>query len=99
MKMEAVCSSETSVDSQRTTRRYIPEDGTLQNYRYKDATFHQLNLTQENNCAEKWNKQTELRVSEGNRQWLTNYTNIMSAAISVTFKRQAVTTPAISFKD
>jgi hypothetical protein len=28
--MEAVCSSETSVDSQRTTGRYIPEDGTLQ---------------------------------------------------------------------
>jgi hypothetical protein len=28
--MEAVISSETSVDTQRTTRRYIPEDGTLQ---------------------------------------------------------------------
>jgi hypothetical protein len=27
--MEAICSSETSVDSQRTTRRYIAEDGTL----------------------------------------------------------------------
>jgi hypothetical protein len=27
--MEAICSSETSVDTQRTTRRYIPEDGTL----------------------------------------------------------------------
>jgi hypothetical protein len=29
--MEAIYSSETSVDTQRTTRRYIPEDGTLQN--------------------------------------------------------------------
>jgi hypothetical protein len=29
LKMEAKCSSETSVDTQRTTRRYIPEDGTL----------------------------------------------------------------------
>jgi hypothetical protein len=29
MKMEATCSSETSVDFQRTTWRYIPEDGTL----------------------------------------------------------------------
>jgi hypothetical protein len=29
LKMEAICSSETSVDTQRTTRRYIPEDGTL----------------------------------------------------------------------
>jgi hypothetical protein len=25
MKMEAICSSETSVDTQRTTRLYIPE--------------------------------------------------------------------------
>jgi hypothetical protein len=31
LKMEAICSSETSVDSQQTTRRYIPEDGTLHN--------------------------------------------------------------------
>jgi hypothetical protein len=29
LKMEAICSSETSVDTQWTTRRYIPEDGTL----------------------------------------------------------------------
>jgi hypothetical protein len=27
--MEAICSSETSVNSQRTARRYIPEDGTI----------------------------------------------------------------------
>jgi hypothetical protein len=35
LKMEAICSSETSVDSQRTARRYtrIPEDGTLHNHR------------------------------------------------------------------
>jgi hypothetical protein len=30
LKMEAICSSETSVDIQRTTQRYIPEDSTLQ---------------------------------------------------------------------
>jgi hypothetical protein len=29
LKMEAICSSETSVDFQRATRRYIPEDRTL----------------------------------------------------------------------
>jgi hypothetical protein len=29
LKMEAICSSETSVDTQRTIRRYIPEDVTL----------------------------------------------------------------------
>jgi hypothetical protein len=32
LKMEAACSSETSVDIQRTTRRYIPEDRTLLNH-------------------------------------------------------------------
>jgi hypothetical protein len=31
--MEAICSSETSVDSQRTGRRHIPKDGTLLNDR------------------------------------------------------------------
>jgi hypothetical protein len=30
LKMEAICSSETSVDTRRTTRHYIPEDCTLQ---------------------------------------------------------------------
>jgi hypothetical protein len=29
LKMEAICSSETSVDFQQTIRRYSPEDGTL----------------------------------------------------------------------
>jgi hypothetical protein len=29
LNMEAICSSETSVDTERTKRRYIPEDGTL----------------------------------------------------------------------
>jgi hypothetical protein len=29
LKMEAICSSETSLDTQLTTRRYIPEDCTL----------------------------------------------------------------------
>jgi hypothetical protein len=33
LKMEATCSSETSVDLQWTTRRYIPEDRTLYNHR------------------------------------------------------------------
>jgi hypothetical protein len=30
LKMEVICSSETSVDFQQTTRHYIPEDRTLQ---------------------------------------------------------------------
>jgi hypothetical protein len=32
--MEGICSSETSIDFQRTTWRYIPEDRTLPNHRY-----------------------------------------------------------------
>jgi hypothetical protein len=35
LKMEAIYSSETPVDTQRTTRRYIPEDGTLHKHRGK----------------------------------------------------------------
>jgi hypothetical protein len=31
--MEALCSSETPVATQRTTRRHIPEDDTLHNHR------------------------------------------------------------------
>jgi hypothetical protein len=33
LKMEGICSSETSVDAQRTTWRYIPEVDTLHNIR------------------------------------------------------------------
>jgi hypothetical protein len=38
--MEAICSSETSVDTQQTTRRYIPEDGTLHNHRCENLKFY-----------------------------------------------------------
>jgi hypothetical protein len=33
LKMEAICSSETPVVTQQTTRRYIPKDDTLHNHR------------------------------------------------------------------
>jgi hypothetical protein len=32
LKVEVICSSEMSVDTQQTARRYIPEDGTLYNH-------------------------------------------------------------------
>jgi hypothetical protein len=38
LKMEAKCSSETSVETQRTTRRHIPEDDALQ-YRSYSGSF------------------------------------------------------------
>jgi hypothetical protein len=39
LKMEAIYSSEASVNFQRTTRRYIPENVTLHNNRYENLTF------------------------------------------------------------
>jgi hypothetical protein len=33
LKMEAICSSEASVDFQQATRRYIPQERILQNHR------------------------------------------------------------------
>jgi hypothetical protein len=33
LEMEAICSSETSVDFQRATLRYIPEDSALHSHR------------------------------------------------------------------
>jgi hypothetical protein len=34
--MEAICSSETSVDLQRTERRYIPGNSILHNHRFEN---------------------------------------------------------------
>jgi hypothetical protein len=47
LKMEAICSSETSVVTQQTTRRHIPEGDTLHNHRcenLKSYIFQQVNL-------------------------------------------------------
>jgi hypothetical protein len=42
--MEAICSSETSVETQRTTRRHIPEDDTLHNHRCENLKSYKLFL-------------------------------------------------------
>jgi hypothetical protein len=42
LKMEAICSSETSVNTQRTTRRYIPEDDTLHDHRCGNLKSYNL---------------------------------------------------------
>jgi hypothetical protein len=45
LKMEEICSAETPVDTQRTTRRYIPEDGTLQkNNRLNEFLVSSVNI-------------------------------------------------------
>jgi hypothetical protein len=45
MKMEATCSSETSVDFQRTTRRYIPEERTFLYLRISHDCQNKLNIS------------------------------------------------------
>jgi hypothetical protein len=69
LKMEAVCSSETSVETERTTRRHIPEDDTLQycnmfNLKTNDeqqlvhAHNKMLHLaSRASNCLRKWDEQ------------------------------------------
>jgi hypothetical protein len=44
MKMEAMCSSETSVDFQRAIRRYIPKDRTLHNHRCENLKSYIVGL-------------------------------------------------------
>jgi hypothetical protein len=50
LKMEAICSTETSVDIQRTTRRYIPEDSTLYNHRCENLKSYILVLSSKVKC-------------------------------------------------
>jgi hypothetical protein len=45
LKMEALCSSETLVDFQRTTQRYIPEDSTLQYFSLPKTSFKTCNCS------------------------------------------------------
>jgi hypothetical protein len=52
--MEAICSSETSVGIQRTTRRYIPEDDILQigDFLYMDLQKTETMLDKEDKSLE-----------------------------------------------
>jgi hypothetical protein len=44
LKMEAICSSETSVEIQQTTRRHIPEDDTLHNHRCENLKSYLISV-------------------------------------------------------
>jgi hypothetical protein len=58
LKMEAICSSETSVNTQRVTLRSIPEDGTLPNHRCE-------NLKSYNVCKRFSQVQYTLHIKQG----------------------------------
>jgi hypothetical protein len=45
LKMEGQCSSETTVDLQRTIRREIPDERTLHNHRYENLKSYTASLT------------------------------------------------------
>jgi hypothetical protein len=42
LKMEAICSSETSVETGRTARRHNPEDDTLHNHRGENLKSYKV---------------------------------------------------------
>jgi hypothetical protein len=46
--MEAICSSETSVNIRRTTRRFIPKDSTVYNHRCENLKSYK---TTDQYCA------------------------------------------------
>jgi hypothetical protein len=50
-RSEELCSSETSVDSQRTTCRYLPEDGTLHTHRCENLKSYIQKATPSNHCG------------------------------------------------
>jgi hypothetical protein len=56
LKMEAICSSETSVDTQRTTRRHIPNFKELVLYTFLRRTLFSLNPDGAIHCAYNYKK-------------------------------------------
>jgi hypothetical protein len=62
--MEATCSSETSADFRRTTRRYIPEDRTCYNHGYENLKSYKGGEEEE----EEKKKKKRRRIREGGRR-------------------------------
>jgi hypothetical protein len=52
--MEAICFSETSVDTQRTTQRHVPENGTLPKYRCENMNSYKLCQFVRNETVANW---------------------------------------------
>jgi hypothetical protein len=73
LKMEAIRSSETSGTTQRTTRRHIPEEDTLQNHRCENLKSYMLlgwsyafNIHGLENIGNGWNTKTSRSRSSKN---------------------------------
>jgi hypothetical protein len=62
LKMEKICSSETSVDFQRTTRRCVPEYSILRNNRCDNLKSYIIKIVCE---IEKWMEQAQDSVIGG----------------------------------
>jgi hypothetical protein len=68
--MEAKCSSEKSVDTQRTTRRYIPEDGTQLVACFMVISLHSLGESEE------FTKRSEESVIQWGREHTDPWTQV-----------------------
>jgi hypothetical protein len=60
LNIEATCYSETSVDFQRTTRRYIPEERTLRNHSCENLKSYTWILFSGMWCHAVWKKLTDV---------------------------------------
>jgi hypothetical protein len=63
--MEAIYFSDTSVDTQWITRRYISEDGTLHNHRCENLKFDKKHFTQYSTLAMKAGANLQRLESQG----------------------------------
>jgi hypothetical protein len=90
--MEARCFSEMSVDFQRTTECYIPEDRTLNNHSYENVRSYMYGLWHKAFClfqAEIWNlvaflvSSTQLQNRTDAQIKEQNFINLIKTASSI----------------
>jgi hypothetical protein len=101
LKMERIFSSETSVDFQRTTRRYIPEDSTLQNHPCENLKSYTIltvvrrepvTMTESNYLYIGYKYSNVTPVSKLTLFWLYDHNSLLSGGkifLSVTMSRPA----------
>jgi hypothetical protein len=96
--MEAICSSETSVDSQRTTWRYIQEYGTLHNHRcenlkpytaffllgglFIDAVLSRL-YTADDNMINGYGAVGERKIGKGSQSMMRKSTQVPHCSLEI----------------